>query len=677
MTAEKLMPAETIAAGRRIVGDVEGHELSDEQITAIVGAAHNTLVLAGAGTGKTTTINGYVTWLLETGQAEPPEILVLSYTKASAADMTARIERQTGQRIHASTFHSLGLEIIAGSSAAKPNVIDGNETGRIVEETLHRLLRHDMAYRRLAAALMPADLRDKHRDYASDPDVEPPFEDYAYRQHVTHLLDTANTVIQHMRSQGLDIAALRERNRMHGGAHLGRNDDVIDLIAPLHDAYQQHLRDHQGVDFAGMITEAIRCIRAGRYRHPYRYVLIDEYQDMSRPRYALVRALREQRDFNLFCVGDDWQSIYRFAGSDIGLILDFDRTWRAWGPSRMFHITVTRRFDREVIEASGAFVMADPHLYRKELRAMGDGGESGASDGGAGALTGHASVLGGTSGGGVSARGVKASRKSVLAKSGRGAGGAQGAGGVLEERRTIRAVGGADRAARVDAVAEALRALPQEASVLLLGRYRSDLNLIRNDEGSADRARGGKERRGARGARATAGRAGKTGRKANVTRRFSVEEGSAPRIMFHERPDLDITFMTIHRSKGLQRDYVFLLSGSGGIGGFPSSIGEEPLMGLLLPEAERYPHAEERRLCYVAMTRCMRGLFLVVDTERPSRFMYELSRTACPEAFRAVALPPQCPQCGEALRLRAARKDPSNRFYGCSAWPLCKYACDA
>ena len=622
MTAEKLMPAETIAAGRRIVGDVEGHALSDEQITAIVGAAHNTLVLAGAGTGKTTTVNGYVTWLLETGQAEPSEILVLSYTKASAADMAARIERQTGQRIHASTFHSLGLEIIAGSSAAKPNVIDGNETGRIVEEALQRLLRHDMAYRRLASALMPADLRDKHRDYTTDPDVEPPFEDYAYRQHVTHLLDTANTVIQHMRSQGLDIAALRERNRMHGGAHFGRNDDVIDLIAPLHDAYQQHLRDHQGVDFAGMITEAIRCIQAGRYRHPYRYVLIDEYQDMSRPRYALVRALREQRDFNLFCVGDDWQSIYRFAGSDIGLILDFDRTWRAWGPSRMFHITVTRRFDREVIAASGAFVMADPHLYRKALRSM---GESAAE--------------------------------------------------ALGKRRTIRAVGGADRAARVDAVAEALRALPQEASVLLLGRYRSDLNLIRNDEGSADGARGGKERRGTRATGATAGRVGKAGRKANVTRRFSVEDGSVPRIVFHERPDLDITFMTIHRSKGLQRDYVFLLSGSGGIGGFPSSIGEEPLMGLLLPEAERYPYAEERRLCYVAMTRCMRGLFLVVDTERPSRFMYELSRTACPEAFRGLALPPQCPQCGEALRLRASHKDPSNRFYGCSAWPACKYTC--
>ena len=82
--------------------------------------------------------------------------------------------------------------------------------------------------------------------------------------------------------------------------------------------------------FRGMIVDAISCVNNGSYRHPYKYVLIDEYQDMSRPRYELIRALRLQHDFSLFCVGDDWQSIYRFAGSDLHLILDFDRIWHAW-----------------------------------------------------------------------------------------------------------------------------------------------------------------------------------------------------------------------------------------------------------------------------------------------------------------------------------------------------------
>lgn len=72
---------------------------------------------------------------------------------------------------------------------------------------------------------------------------------------------------------------------------------------------------------------------------------------------------------------------------------------------------------------------------------------------------------------------------------------------------------------------------------------------------------------------------------------------------------MDIKFMTAHASKGLQRDFVFLLCCSGGLKGFPSAIPEEPLLGLLLPEVERMPHAEERRLFYVAMTRCKRSCF--------------------------------------------------------------------
>ena len=79
------------------------HDLSDEQISAIAGAGHNTLVLAGAGTGKTTTIVGYIAWLLNTGTATPEEILVLSFTKASADEMSSRImqkHRQSHPRMH-------------------------------------------------------------------------------------------------------------------------------------------------------------------------------------------------------------------------------------------------------------------------------------------------------------------------------------------------------------------------------------------------------------------------------------------------------------------------------------------------------------------------------------------------------------------------------------------------
>ena len=65
-----------------------------------------------------------------------------------------------------------------------------------------------------------------------------------------------------------------------------------------------------------------------------RYVIVDEYQDISQARYRLLAAMRQQKDYRLFCVGDDWQSIYRFSGSDIGFILNFEKYWGAAEISR-------------------------------------------------------------------------------------------------------------------------------------------------------------------------------------------------------------------------------------------------------------------------------------------------------------------------------------------------------
>ena len=94
---------------------------------------------------------------------------------------------------------------------------------------------------------------------------------------------------------------------------------------------------------------------------------------------------------------------------------------------------------------------------------------------------------------------------------------------------------------------------------------------------------------------------------------------------------MDIKFMTAHASKGLQRDFVFLLCCSGGLKGFPSAIPEEPLLGLLLPEVERMPHAEERRLFYVAMTRCKKKLFFRGGPVASVAFHVRIARQDLPE----------------------------------------------
>ena len=580
LAPQPLLPAERIERARAAIGAIEKHELSDEQVSAIAGAGHNTLVLAGAGTGKTTTIVGYIAWLLATERAAPEEILVLSFTKKSADDMSQRIMASTGKAIRACTFHSLGLEICRASTIAQRPIIDGHASNGVVRATFERLLAQNIRYRLLAFKLMSKELFSKYGTAAKHEDFQLPTDDYNFNQYKQSLIENAQTIIQHMRQNNIDIDGMRELNERRGGKHVGRNREMLQLIEPLYAAYLDNFRATQGIDFPGMIVDAIQCVKRNDYRHPYKYVLIDEYQDMSRPRYELIRALREQNDFTLFCVGDDWQSIYRFAGSDIHLILDFAEIWRDWGPTRMFQITTTRRFRQSLIEASGKFVMQDKNLYVKHLHNPSD-----------------------------------------------------------KKDYSLKALGGTTQEERFDAIVEQLRKLPKSASVLMLGRYRSDLNLLsRNDRDGL----------------------------------FRIDERTGD-IVFLEKPDMDIEFMTVHKSKGLQRDFVFLLCCSGGLKGFPSAIPEEPLLGLLLPEVERMPHAEERRLFYVAMTRCRKKLFFVVDQTRPSRFMYELHDRICPNIFRGVKLPPQCPNCGEALRLRHAGSDPSRKFYGCTGYPNCRF----
>lgn len=111
-----------IQAAYSLIGDVEGRKLDTQQMTCIVKEAHNHLVIAGAGTGKTTTVVGKIKYLLKTGKCLPQDILVLSFTNASATEMNERIAKETGHNIAASTFHKLGLNIISKVNGVMPKI---------------------------------------------------------------------------------------------------------------------------------------------------------------------------------------------------------------------------------------------------------------------------------------------------------------------------------------------------------------------------------------------------------------------------------------------------------------------------------------------------------------------------------------------------------------------------
>lgn len=142
-------------------------------------------------------------------------------------------------------------------------------------------------------------------------------------------------------------------------------------------------------------------------------------------------------------------------------------------------------------------------------------------------------------------------------------------------------------------------------------------------------------------------------------------------------PNFDITFRTVHSAKGLEADYVIVLGMTAGRYGFPSEVVDDPILNAVLSESEEYPHAEERRLFYVALTRARHAVHLVVDRASPSPFISELTKYhglvefIGEGGFETV----YCPSCKTGLLVQ--RTSQHGLFYGCTNYPLCEHKASA
>jgi DNA helicase-4 len=175
---------------------------------------------------------------------------------------------------------------------------------------------------------------------------------------------------------------------------------------------------------------------------------------------------------------------------------------------------------------------------------------------------------------------------------------------------------------------------------------------------------------------AVAARAG--GKKASVflLARYNDSEPKNLKELQRQYPNLDLTFLSVHRSKGLEADYVIILDMIEGKKGFPSQMATDPIIEFILPNAEKFKDAEERRLFYVALTRARHSVWLLTHPGMESPFVTELlqggydvhgDREAMKATVRATA---RCPVCLEGLlERRSTRK---GVYYVCSLSPYCE-----
>lgn len=169
-----------------------------------------------------------------------------------------------------------------------------------------------------------------------------------------------------MKSNCKDLDALIEKARRGND---NRNKNILSsIIKPFYREYVNYLNDRDEIDFTDLISHATAiCQRNEQYRS-YKYILVDEFQDISFDRYKFLQSLRSEKLFTkLFCVGDDWQSIYRFTGSDMKLFYNFSQFF---GCTEECKIETTYRFAEPAITISSNFIQTNTNQKSKNIRAF-------------------------------------------------------------------------------------------------------------------------------------------------------------------------------------------------------------------------------------------------------------------------------------------------------------------
>ncbi|MEQ8156520.1 MAG: UvrD-helicase domain-containing protein [Clostridiaceae bacterium] len=364
-----------------------------------------------------------------------------------------------------------------------------------------------------------------------------------------------------------------------------RSNLFIDIVRPIFIKYQEYLESNGFIDFNDMINIATSIVKQGDVKFKYKYIIIDEYQDISKGRFNLIKEIKNETKAKVMCVGDDWQSIYRFAGSDISLFTDFRKYF---GYYELLKIESTYRNSQELINIAGSFIMKNPKQLKKNLKS------------------------------------------------------------VKRKREPIRMVSYDTEIAKAleKSIEEIVSAFGDDTEITILGRNNFDIEIIEKD-------------------------------KSTLNKNFKlIKQNGQVLVKYRKYPELKMTFLTVHRSKGLEADNVIVINLENKTTGFPNRIADDPILKLVLADKEEYDFAEERRLFYVALTRTRNTTYLLTPTQRQSAFSEEISRyfhidPMPAERVSALNESLSCPRCQKGHLVIRSRKSDDKKFIGCSNNPFC------
>ena len=456
----------------------ENKDFDKYQRKVIINNSKYLLVVAGAGSGKTKTITGKVRYLIDVLGYKEQEILVLSFTNETVNNLKNKIS----YNVDILTFHKLAL-----------NIIKNNK--RYYKISSDSLLKYIVDEFFLSYLFVPyKDLLLEYFDITRIDEISLNEKLNVLKYHII-------SFIKKIKSNNYSLNYIRKVCRK-----IFDNKDKIFLIISfkIYSIYMEELRSVNKIDFDDMIIYAKNIVRTHGINKKYQFIIIDEYQDISKIRFDLIREIINKTDGRIMCVGDDYQSIYGFSGSNISLFLDFKKYFKE---RVRIDLKNTYRNSYQLIKIAKKFILKNPYQLKKQIYAK--------------FLLKYPVVL-------VYYTNLEKTYNNLINYL------------YLEDKKDI----------------------------MVLSRYNKDLNTINKYD--------------------------------------------------------DIRYLTIHRSKGLEANNVILLNMSDSYLGFPSKIREINCSYMFNSFHEETPFAEERRLFYVALTRCKEKIYLLVPRKNPSIFIKEI-----------------------------------------------------
>ena len=300
--------------------------MNEKQLEAIK-SLENTLVVAGAGSGKTFTIVNKIKYLLDNNIYKENELLVISFTNESVNDLKRKID----YNLDIMTFHKLAITLINN-----PDMKISNEyyLKYIINEYFNSYGKYNKKQNKLIKRIL------------QEMDID-------------NLKKLIFTFINLYKSNYNDINYLLN---LYQKSHF-INKIYFKIILEIYHIYNQEIESSNLYDFNDMIKIATNNINNNIIKTNYKYIIIDEFQDTSLNRFKLIDAIMKQNNAKIFVVGDDYQSIYRFSGCNLDIFLNFNKLV---SNLNIINLDYNYRNPKEIIDVANSFILKNKNQIKKE-----------------------------------------------------------------------------------------------------------------------------------------------------------------------------------------------------------------------------------------------------------------------------------------------------------------------